>query len=235
MPTAHRPTGKASHPAPVVFLFDVDNTLLDNDQITRDLRRHLNQCVGPESQERYWVIFEQLRTELGYADYLGALQRYRNENQSDPNILKLSLFLLEYPFQSRLYANALKVLERLSKFGPTVILSDGDVIFQPWKVKQSGLYAAVDDRVLIYVHKEHQLDDVERRFPSAHYVLIDDKVRILDAAKKIWGDKLTTVFARQGHYALDPELVSQYPTPDVTIDTIETLLDLEPHRLFPTA
>ncbi len=219
-------------PAHVAFLFDVDNTLLDNDQVTRDLKRQLTALVGAESQQRYWTIFENLRTELGYADYLGALQRYRVENLSDANILKMSLFLLDYPFRDRLYANAVAVLERLEQWGPTVIVSDGDVIFQPWKVKQSGLLKTVKDRVLIYVHKEQQFDDVERRYPARHYVIVDDKVRILASAKERWGERVTTVFPRQGHYALDAALVAKYRTPDVTIETIEELLDMDLPRLI---
>jgi len=211
----------------VVFLFDVDNTLLDNDRVTADLQRHLEFAVGHVRQERYWAIFEQLRTELGYADYLGALQRYRGEYPRDPHLLTVSHFLLNYPFANRLYPNSLDAIEYVSQFGPVVILSDGDVVFQPMKVERSGLREAVDERVLIYVHKELELDDVERRFPADHYVMVDDKVRILTALKQYWGSKVTTVFPRQGHYALDPTEVAKYPPADITIERIGDVTGIE--------
>jgi hypothetical protein len=216
-----------SQPAPVVFLFDVDNTLLDNDRIAADLQRHLTQAFGAECQERYWAIFEQLRAELGYADYLGALQRYRAENPRDPHFLQLSFFLVDYPFANRLYPGALDVIEHLGTWGPTVILSDGDVVFQPCKVQRSGLFETVGGRVLIYIHKEQELDDVEKRYPARHYVLVDDKLRILSAVKRAWGTRLTTVFPRQGHYAHDPEVLAAYPPADVAIDRISDLLQYD--------
>jgi hypothetical protein len=215
---------------PVVFLLDVDNTLLDNDQVAADLREHLTAAFGAERQERYWAIFEQLRVELGYADYLGALQRYRAENPRDPHLLEISYYLVDYPFTDRLYPGSLDVIRRLGAWGPTVILSDGDVVFQPRKVQCSGLFDAVDGRVLIYIHKEQELPDVEERYPAQHYVLIDDKLRILAAVKKAWGDRLTTVFPRQGHYALDPREVAKYPPADITIERIG---DLMRHDLAP--
>jgi FMN phosphatase YigB (HAD superfamily) len=211
----------------VVFLLDVDNTLLDNDQIERDLRSHLEATFGRERQERYWQIFEDLRAELGYADYLGALQRYRIEHLRDPHLLEISLFLVNYPFAERLYPGALAVVQQLATFGPTVILSDGDVVFQPRKIEQSGLWQAVAGRVLIYIHKEQMLEDVAARQPAKQYVMIDDKLRILAAMKQIWGDRLTTVFPRQGHYALDPRLVAASPPADVAIERIGDLLDYD--------
>ena len=191
-------------PSPVVFLLDVDNTLLDNDRVAADLKRYLTREVGAERQERYWAIFEALRAELGYADYLGALQRYRLENPRDPNLLAVSSFLVNYPFANRLYPESLDVIEQLATWGRTVILSDGDVVFQPRKIECSGLFDAVEGRVLIYIHKERELDDVERRYPAEHYVLIDDKLRILTAVKRVWDKRLMTVFPRQGHYAHTP-------------------------------
>jgi FMN phosphatase YigB (HAD superfamily) len=207
----------------VVFLLDVDNTLLDNDRVAADLKRYLVREVGAERQERYWAIFEDLRGELGYADYLGALQRYRIEHPRDAHLLAVSSFLVNYPFANRLFPEALDVIEHLGASGPTVILSDGDVVFQPRKVERSGLFDAVDGRVLIYIHKERELDDVERRHPAEHYVLVDDKVRILTAVKEQWGARLTTVFPRQGHYARDPS-VAACPPPDVTVERIGELL-----------
>jgi FMN phosphatase YigB (HAD superfamily) len=210
--------------AGVVFLFDVDNTLLDNDGVIADLRRHLGRTVGHERQQRYWEIFEQLRVELGYADYLGALQRYRIEHPRDPHLLTVSSFLVNYPFANRLYPNSLDAVTHCQQWGPTVILSDGDVVFQPRKVERSGLGELFDGNVLIYVHKEHELDDVERRYPAEHYVLVDDKIRILSAVKKAWGSRVTTVFPRQGHYALDAAEVGKYPPADVTLERIGDLM-----------
>jgi len=215
----------------VVFLFDVDNTLLDNDAVQEDLGEHLEREFGRAKRDRYWTIFEGLRSQLGYADYLGALQRYRLENLDDPQLLRMSAFLIDYPFTTRLYTGALATLERCRRVGPTVILSDGDVVFQPRKVQRSGLWDAVEGRVLIYLHKEEMLDSVARRYPARHYVMVDDKVRILAAMKEAWGAKLTTVFPRQGHYALDAAEVAKYPTPDLTIEAIAELGEHDLSRL----
>ena len=209
-----------------VFLFDVDNTLLDNDAVTDDLKQHLIDNFGDGRARRYWELFEQLRTELGYADYLGALQRYRIENPRDTGLLRASLYLLHYPFANRVYAGALDAIRHAEHRGRVAILSDGDVVFQPRKVDRSGLWGAVDGNVLIYIHKEEMLEDVERRFPAERYVMIDDKIRILTAMKAIWGARLTTVFVRQGHYALDAELVARYPPADVTIERIGDLVSV---------
>ncbi|HEU5218180.1 MAG TPA: hypothetical protein VFU23_05945, partial [Gemmatimonadales bacterium] len=196
-------------------------------RVVSDMRRYLDREVGSERQQRYWALFEDIRTELGYADYLGALQRYRVEYPREPHLLAISKFLIDYPFHQRLYPDALATIRHLGAFGPTVVLSDGDVVFQPRKVERSGIWDAVGGRVLIYVHKERELDDVERRYPAEHYVLVDDKVRILTAAKQIWGSRLTTVFPRQGHYAVGPETAG-YPEPDVTIERIGDLLGRNP-------
>jgi len=218
----------------VVFLVDVDNTLLDNDRVELDLRRHLEQSFGSERAARYWEIFEELRTELGYADYLGALQRYRVEHLRDPHLLQISLFLVNYSFANRLYPGALDVIDQLRAWGPTVILSDGDVVFQPRKVECSGLWEAVDGQVLIYIHKEQMLDDVAQRYPARHYVMVDDKVRILAAMKQSWGDRLTTVFPRQGHYALDQKILASYPRADVTVERIGDLINVDLRALLGT-
>jgi FMN phosphatase YigB (HAD superfamily) len=212
---------RAPHPrAPVVVLFDVDNTLLDNDRVERDLEDQF----GADCRDRYFAIFERLRGELGYADYLGALQRFRVEHRQDPDVLALTYFLIEYPFADLLYPRALEVVRHAQGYGLPVLLSDGDVVFQPWKVKRSGLLEAFAGRALIYIHKETMLDEVERQYPADHYVLIDDKVRILSAIKGVWGPRVTTVFARQGHYAADRETVKRYPAADVTVGTIADLL-----------
>lgn len=210
-----------------VFLFDVDNTLLDNDRVVADLMLHLESAVGHERQQRYWEYFENLRKELGYADYLGALQRYRVEYPRDFNILAVSRYLVCYPFANRLFPNSLDVVERSRQFGTPVILSDGDVVFQPLKVEHSGLGEAVDQHVLIYIHKELELEDIAARYPADHYILIDDKVRILDAVKKAWGARVTTVFPRQGHYAADASEVAKYRPADITIERIGLLMDYD--------
>src|ERR671932_2151019 len=207
----------------LVFLLDVDNTLLDNDRVTADLRRHLERQVGADRTRCYWQLFEALRAELGYADYLGALQRYRLQYPRDPHLLTVSSYLIDYPFANRLYPGSLDAIEHLRRWGPAVILSDGDVVFQPRKIERSGLWEAVKERVLIYIHKEQMLDHVEELFPAQHYVMVDDKVRILSAMKSVWGSRLTTVFPRQGHYALDPQEVARYPAPDITLERIGDL------------
>ncbi|MEO6280150.1 HAD family hydrolase [Roseateles sp.] len=222
--------------ADVVFLLDVDNTLLDNDRIIADLRGHLQAAFGVASAARYWAAFEALRTDLGYADYLGALQRYRADaergDSDDAQLLLMSSFLIDYPFADRLYPGALDVIAHLGRSGPTVILSDGDVVFQPRKVQRSGLWDAVGGRVLIYVHKEQMLDEVQRIHPARHYVMVDDKQRLLTAMKSVLGDRLTTVFPRQGHYALDPANAKLYPVPDVTVEQVGNLLDSDAATLF---
>jgi hypothetical protein len=210
----------------LVFLFDVDNTLLDNDHVTADLKDHLEREIGHERQERYWSIFEELRTELGYADYLGALQRYRVIYPRDPHVLNVSEFLLHYPFANRLFPKSLEVVKYVKHFGTPVILTDGDVVFQPHKIHDSGLYEAFAGGVLIYIHKEVELEDVAARYPADHYVLTDDKLRILTDVKKVWNERVTTIFVRQGHYALDEKVVSSYPPADITIDRIGDMLQL---------
>jgi FMN phosphatase YigB (HAD superfamily) len=210
-----------------VYLFDVDNTLLDHDRVTADLKKHLDSTVGATQAQRYWELFETIRAELGYADYLGALQRYRAEFPSDPHLLTVSHFLIHYPFANRLFPGSLDAVEHVQQWGQPVILSDGDVVFQPHKISGSGLFELFDGRVLIYVHKEKELDDIERRFPAKRYVVIDDKLRILQAIKNSWGARVTTVFVRQGHYAHDEREIAKYPAADVTIERISDLLDFD--------
>lgn len=214
-------------PHPFVFLLDVDNTLLDNDRVTTDLRHHLRHQVGASCEETYWQIFEELRRELGYADYLGALQRYRLRDPGDLRALEISRFLLHYPFADRLFPGALDAVAHLGRFGPTVVLTDGDVVFQPHKVERSGIWQAVAGRVLLYVHKEHHLADVERLHPAERYVFVDDKTRLLAAFKQVWGERVITVFPRQGHYAAEP-MPPDRPAPDVTVERIAELLDWSP-------
>ncbi len=218
----------------VVFLLDVDNTLLDNDRIEADLKDHLDHEFGAENRRRYWTIFEALRAELGYADYLGALQRYRLEDLNDPKLLLMSSFLVDYPFARRLYPGALDTVRHLRKWGPTVILSDGDVVFQPRKILRSGLWEAVEGRVLIYIHKEQMLEAVVRRYPAGYYIMVDDKLRVLAAMKAILGERLRTVFPRQGHYAFDTKNVATYPPADLTVEHIGELVDYDLSALLGT-
>jgi FMN phosphatase YigB (HAD superfamily) len=214
-------------PSPIVFLVDVDNTLLDNDRIQDDIKRHLDREFGVACRERYWAILEQLFTELGYRDYLGALQRYRVEHPQDIHLLSMSSFLVDYPFANRLYPGSLDVLERFREWGQTVILSDGDVVFQPRKVERSAIFEAVEGHVLIYIHKEKALDDVERRYPAEHYVLVDDKLRILTTVKRAWRSRVTTVFPRQGQYAHDRNIIAECPPADLTVEHIGDLLNYD--------
>ena len=214
-------------PSSAVFLLDCDNTLLDNDRVQEDLRQHLTREFGAANCARYWKHFEDLRQELGYVDYLGALQRYRLDDVHDPKVLLMSAWLVDYPFADRLYPHALDGLKHLSRLGTTAILSDGDVVFQPRKIQRSGLWDAVDGRVMIYVHKEEMLDDVRERYPAQRYFMVDDKLHVLAAMKAIWRERLTTVFVRQGHYAFDPTIVSSSPPADITIERIGELVQFD--------
>ena len=220
-----------TRPHPIVFLVDVDNTLVDNDGIQQDLKDHLEQTYGVAARDRYWRILEDLMVELGYRDYIGALQNFRVEHPREIELLAMSSYLMDYPFTERVYPNALEVLKRLRSLAPTVILSDGDVVFQPRKVERAGLAKVADGNVLIYIHKEEALEDVERRFPAEHYVLVDDKLRILDAVKQVWRERVTTVLPRQGQYAHDAKVMSALPPADITIERIGDLLDYNLTRL----
>ena len=219
----------------VVFLFDVDNTLLDNDMVQAELKSHLAEAYGPAARDRYVAILGQLVNELGYTDYLGALERLRIEMMHRPEVLRMSSWLVDYPFANRLFPRALEVVRHVSQWGLPVILSDGDAVFQPRKVERSGLWKAFEDRVLIYIHKEQELAYVERLYPARHYVLIDDKLRILATVKKAWGDRVTTVFPKQGHYAFDPSILAEYPRADLEIDKIGDLLRYDRSKLVPAA
>jgi FMN phosphatase YigB (HAD superfamily) len=210
--------------ADTVFLFDVDNTLLDNDRVQADLGTHLAKYYGEQTRDRFWKIFEDLRVELGYSDYLGALERYRLEAMHEPKLLRMANWIVDYPFRDRLYPGAIAVVKAAQLVGATAILSDGDAVFQPRKVERSGLWRVFGNNVLIYIHKELELADVESHFPARHYVMIDDKLRILDAIKRFWGNRVTTVFPRQGHYATDPDILAEFPPADITVEHIGDLL-----------
>ena len=215
----------------IVFLFDIDNTLVDNDHVQADLKQHLATTYGPDARDRYWEILEQLRTELGYVDYLGALERYRLEALHRPEILRMSNWMIDYPFADRVYPGAMDAVRHVRQWGLPVVLSDGDAVFQPRKVERSGIWKEFDGRVLIYIHKEEELDDVERLYPARHYVLIDDKLRILTVAKKVWGERVTTIFPKQGHYALDQAVLTQYPPADVELAAIGDLVKFDLKQL----
>ena len=216
--------------APVTFLVDVDNTLLDNDGIRADFEAHLLSAYGEAAREAYWTIQERRFAELGFRDYLGAVEEWWTDARRDPALLAFSEFILEYPYAERLYPDALDVVAWLRRAGPVVALTDGDAVFQARKVSRSGVAAAVD-AVLIYLHKEDELDDVERRHPARHYVLVDDKLRILAAVKEHWRERVTTVLPLQGQFANDADVVASYPAADVTIAAIAELLDVEPEAL----
>jgi hypothetical protein len=218
----------------IVFLFDVDNTLLDHDRVVADVRRFMEREIGKERHQRYWEMLETLRAELGYVDYLGTLQRYRAEYPHNSSILKISLYLINYPFANRLFPNSLDVIDHVKQWGTAAILSDGDAVFQPRKIECSGLWDAVDGNVRIYIHKECELADVEEKLPADHYVLIDDKLKLLNAVKEQWKDRVTTVFPKQGHYARDPKNLAAYPPADISVERIGDLLDFDLPRLLST-
>ncbi|HTR40867.1 MAG TPA: HAD family hydrolase [Pseudomonadales bacterium] len=219
----------------IVFLIDVDDTLLDNDRIQKDIEQHIERAFGHKCRDRYWTIQEELFQELGYRDYLGAFQRFRVEFPYEHHWVATANFLVDYPFKRRLYPRALAVLARLRKWGRTVILTDGDVVFQPRKVARSGIFKAVNGHVLIYVHKEAALADVERRYPAENYVLVDDKLRILDAVKKAWGKRVTTVCPCQGKFANDPKIQSAFPkAADVKIKHISDLMRMNLSQIIGT-
>ncbi len=219
---------------PVVTLFDVDNTLLDNDRVVSDLMRYMTQQLGEERERHYWDLFEGLRRELGYADYLGALQRYRAAYPRDTHVLSVSSFLIDYPFANRLFPQSLDVIDRARTWGPVAVLSDGDVVFQPRKISRSGLLDTVRGNVLIYVHKELELGDVEARYPAERYVFVDDKLWLLDAFKRHWKSRVATVWPKQGHYISDKR-VADLPAPDVTLERIGELLNWDLPRLLRAA
>ncbi len=221
--------------AKTVFLFDVDNTLLDNDAVQSDLKVHLASQFGARARDRYWAILEELRSELGYVDYLGALERFRLDEMHRPDVLRMSGWLVDYPFATRLYPGAVDAVRHVKQWGKAVILSDGDAVFQPRKVERSGLWREVDDNVLIYIHKEQELGDVERLYPADHYVLIDDKLRILAAVKSIWRERVTTIFVKQGHYALDAKALAEYPQADAVVDKIGDLMSVDLAKLLDAA
>jgi FMN phosphatase YigB (HAD superfamily) len=216
----------------VVFLLDVDNTLLDNDTAQNDYLAEIRRTVSSEASQRYWEIFQDIAKELGYADYLGALERYRLEDMHDPKLLHVSLYLLDYEFEERLYPQAIEVIQYLNTRSTVVLLTDGDVVFQPRKILRAGLWDAVGGKVLIYIHKEQELREVERRFPAQHYVMVDDKLRILTAIKQRWGERVTTVFVKQGHYAKDANILAAYPPADIHLEHIGDLLNDEVDTLL---
>jgi FMN phosphatase YigB (HAD superfamily) len=210
----------------LVCLLDVDNTLLDNDRFAADLGARLEGAFGAAERERYWRIFGKLRDELGRADYLESLQNLRAGLEDNPELLRMSEFLLEYPFAALVFPQAGAVIAHLRTQCVPVVLSDGDVVFQPRKIQRAGLWDAVGGRVLIFLHKERMLDVVQRRYPARHYVMVDDKPQLLAAMKSAMGPRLTTIFVRQGHYARAADLGAIEPPPDRAIERIGDLLHL---------
>jgi len=208
---------------PVFFLVDVDNTLFDNDRFAVELSAHLEKSFNVAERERYWSLHKKRWAEFGISDYLGTMQQFRQGLQNDPSLLQMSSFLLDFPFGDLLYPHALEVVKHMRSLGPASALSDGDMVFQPRKLQHSGIFDAFHGNALIYEHKQHELDLLQQRFPAQRYVMIDDKPNILADMKKVLGDRLTTVFVRQGRYAADasPELRS---APDMKIDAIADLL-----------
>jgi FMN phosphatase YigB (HAD superfamily) len=219
---------------PLLVLFDVDNTLLDNDRFTADLDACLAQRLGAGECARYWRLYEELRQRGGYADYLGALQQLRVRSADPEALLHLADFLLEYPFAEQLYPGALAAIAHMATLASVAILSDGDIVLQPRKIRRSGIEAAVSGRVLVYVHKQDQLDDLQRRLPAGHYVMVDDKPTILAAMKSKLDARLTTIFVRQGHYAAEASGRAMKPPPDYCIDRIAELCSFDRAQLLPT-
>ncbi|WP_158744178.1 HAD family hydrolase [Acidisphaera sp. L21] len=211
--------------APLVFLVDVDNTLLDNDQFQDALKAHIAKVSGPAARDRYWEIQEHLFHSLGYRDYLGAFQTYRLERPEDVDAIWLSLFVVDFPYATLLYPGALELIAALRKLGRVVALTDGDAVFQPRKLQGAGLIEPLDRHIMICVHKEAEVAEIERRYPAERYVVIDDKIRLLTAFKKVWGNKVMTVFPRQGQFGLDTKVIAANPPADIDVDRIAQLLD----------
>ncbi len=217
----------------IVFLFDVDDTLLDNDAMKADLGQHVLDIFGQAGAKRFWTIYEEQRVKHGYADFLGTLERFRLEHLGQPRAMLLANWLMAYPFAERLYPEALPAVRHVAQWGLPVILTDGDGVFQAYKLVRAGLWDAFEGHVLDYVHKEQELDAVMRAYPARHYVVIDDKPSILSAIKKAWGQRVTTIFVRQGHYALDPKAAAILPHPDMTLENIGALKKQEFSALLP--
>ena len=207
-----------------VFLFDVDNTLLDNDRVKSDLKEKVLQDFGQEACNRFWAIYEEQRKKHIYADFIGTLERFRLEHLHDPKALRLSLWMMHYPFADRLFPDALAVVRHVSQWGLPVVLTDGDGVFQPYKLERSGLWNAFDGRVLGYVQKDQELEAIAQAFPARHYILVDDKLKLLNAVKGIWGNRVTTIFVKQGHYANDPNVLASEPVADVSVDRVAELM-----------
>jgi FMN phosphatase YigB (HAD superfamily) len=217
----------------VIFLFDVDNTLLDNDRMKRDLGDYVNRTFGPGAENELWTLYEEERVKHGYADFLGTLERFRLAHLQDTRVLKLANWVMDYPYIERLYPDALGVVRHVRQWGLPVILTDGDGVFQPHKLERAGLLGAFGGHVLNYVHKEQELDSVKRAYPAKHYVLIDDKLSLLNLVKKAWGDRVTTVFPRQGHYANDAKILARSQPADIEIERIADLMDYDFSTLQP--
>ncbi len=217
-----------------VFLLDVDNTLLDNDQVRTQLEAAVTDAVGPARATRLWEIYEAVREELDFVNFPETLERFSRECDEVACLGRLSSILYGFPFAECLYPGALQAIHHVKSLGLPVILSDGDQLFQRYKIRAAGLETAVDGRVLVYVHKEQSTDDIRKRYPATHYVMVDDKPRIHTAMKAVLGDQVTTVMVCQGKYAADPAQ-HDYPDPDVTLDSIQDLVQLTAAQLSVSA
>jgi FMN phosphatase YigB (HAD superfamily) len=222
--------------ATLVFLIDVDNTLLDNDKVKKDFDAHLQAELGPELTQRFWELYEQVRQEKSVIDIPESLRRLRQEtplSKMDEQTYDHVVSIFEnYPFFQALYPHALETLAYLSTLGTTVIVSDGDCFFQAEKIYHSNLADAVEGRVLIYTHKQEHLDEIMQCYPADHYAMIDDKPQILADAKALLGSKLTTVFVKQGKYATD-KLPENF-TPDIEVSHIGDLRKYTAAQFFGT-
>lgn len=219
----------ASDPRSIVFLLDVDNTLLDNDRLKEDLQRRFLTLLGQERSDRFWQIYEEVRRDEDYVDYPLTFKRIAEE-QNDPELrTSLETVLEGLQFSSYLYPGVLGTLAYLRTLGTPVILSDGDQVFQPYKIRYSGLERAVDGHVLIYVHKEQELPRVFAHFPADHYVAVDDKPRILAALETECPTTFTTVLVLQGKYAVPGAFT---PAPDYVIDRIAALHSFSKERFL---
>ena len=208
----------------LVFLIDLDNTILDNDGVKQDIEAKMLEILGERLAERFWHYYEAVRKDLDYIDFFETMMRLRDENPTDAAVVdEATGTLMDWDFCPRLYPRAIETVLHLKSLGLPLVLSDGDPVFQPMKIHQCGVTQAVDGRVLIFVHKERFLPAVQARFRAERYVLIDDKPGILMRSKAALGDRLTTVHVLQGKYATDPKLAVDY-TPDIVVPNFSDLL-----------
>jgi FMN phosphatase YigB (HAD superfamily) len=213
--------------AALVFLLDVDNTLVDNDRVKKDIERAIASLVAVDRAARFWALYEEVRDEKGVVNFPETLRRFRRAFPNEPHAEDVDRSVLSIPFERYLYPRVFDVIARLWTLGDVTILSDGDRVYQPAKIALAGLLLATRGNVLVYEHKEDHLAEVQRRFPSLHYAHVDDKAGLLARTKVGFGSRATTIHVRQGHYASEHE---SGPPPDVTVERIADLLTLDPAR-----